>query len=101
MKSSGWLRSKQSCPALQSSADVLRQLSAMWPIRIVAGDGRGAAAAINVGIRAARHAVICQVDQDVVLRPGWMAVLVQALNDPDVAAAQGYYVTESTAPLLT
>jgi len=83
------------------SADVLRQLSAIWPIRIVAGDGRGAAAAINAGIRAARHAVICQVDQDVVLRPGWMAVLVQALKDPDVAAAQGYYVTESTAPLLT
>ena len=59
---------------------------------LLRGPGRGAAAALNAGIRAARHPVICQVDQDVILEPGWLAVLLRALDDPDVAAAQGQYI---------
>jgi hypothetical protein len=35
----------------------------------------------------------------VVLRPGWMRLLVQELDDPSVAAAQGYYVSDPAAPL--
>ena len=59
---------------------------------LLRGHGRGAAAALNAGIREARHPVICQVDQDVILEPGWLAVLLAAFEDPDVAAAQGHYV---------
>ena len=81
------------------SAAILQQLVTMWPIRIIAGEGRGAAAAINAGIRAAQYPILCQVDQDVVVRPGWMALLTYALGDPDVAAAQGYYTTESDATI--
>ena len=81
------------------SSAVLRRLAAIWPLRIVAGEGRGAAAAINTGVRAARHPIICQVDQDVVLRPGWMRLLTEALEDPAVAAAQGYYTSDPDAPL--
>ncbi len=81
------------------SAAVLRRLAAIWPLRIVAGEGRGAAAAINAGVRAARYPIICQVDQDVVLRPGWMPLLTEALEDPTVAAAQGYYASDPDAPL--
>ena len=54
------------------SSALLRQMAEQWPLRIVAGEGRGAAAAINTGVRAARFPIICQVDQDVVLRPGWL-----------------------------
>jgi len=79
------------------SSELLHQMTALWPIRIVAGEGQGAAAAINTGIRAAQHPIVCQVDQDVVVRPGWTALLVEALSDPDVAAAQGYYVTDRSA----
>jgi len=82
------------------SSEILRQLTALWPIRIVAGEGRGAAAALNAGIRAAQHPIVCQVDQDVVVRAGWMALLLEALADPDVAAAQGYYVTDRSANLF-
>ena len=81
------------------SSTVLRRLARIWPLRIVAGEGRGAAAAINTGVRAARYPVICQVDQDVVLRPGWMRRLTEALEDPAVAAAQGYYASDPDAPL--
>ena len=81
------------------SSAILRQLAGEWPLRIVAGEGRGAAAAINTGVRAARFPIICQVDQDVVLRPGWMRMLAEELDDPKVAAVQGYYATDPGATL--
>ena len=57
----------------------------------------GAAAALNAGIRAAAFPIICQVDQDVFLEPGWMQRLTGALTDRRVAAAQGYYLSHPTA----
>jgi cellulose synthase/poly-beta-1,6-N-acetylglucosamine synthase-like glycosyltransferase len=68
-------------------------------ITVLEGTGRGAAAAINLGVRAARFGVIAQVDQDVVILPGWLERLVSVLDDPRVGAAQGYYVTDGTASL--
>ena len=79
------------------SPALLRALAVEWPLRLVAAEGRGAAAAINTGVRAARYPIVCQVDQDVVLQPGWMALLAAALEDPAVAAAQGYYASDAGA----
>ena len=71
-----------------------------WPdLRLLAGPGRGAAAAVNTGIRAARFPLIGQVDQDVILHAGWLDELAAALEDPNVAAAQGCYVTDRAAAL--
>jgi len=67
--------------------------------RLVEGPGRGAAAALNLGISQARHPLVAQVDQDVILDPGWLALLAAELDEPSVAAAQGYYRTDPTAPL--
>ena len=75
------------------SAAILQRYAAGGRIRLLAGAGRGASAAINLGLRVASHPIVCQVDQDVVLRPGWMRTLVAALAAPGVAAAQGYYET--------
>lgn len=85
----GWLR---------EGAAALSQFGGQ--LRVVASEGRGAAAALNTGIRAARHSIVCQVDQDVVLQPRWMATLVAALSSPGVAAAQGYYCTDPRASLV-
>jgi hypothetical protein len=81
------------------SSALLHRLADIWPLRIVPGEGRGAAAAINAGVRAARFPIICQVDQDVVLRAGWMQHLTEALDDPAVGAAQGYYASDPDATL--
>lgn len=70
------------------------------PLIVVPGAGAGAAAALNRGLAAARHQIVCQVDQDVVLRPGWLRRLLACLDAPDVAAVQGQYVTDPDAPLL-
>jgi cellulose synthase/poly-beta-1,6-N-acetylglucosamine synthase-like glycosyltransferase len=76
------------------SAAILRSLSACHPLVLVDGPRRGAAAAVNAGIRRASHPIVCQVDQDVVLEPDWTDTLVAALDDPDVGAAQGRYVAD-------
>ncbi|MGB2717611.1 MAG: glycosyltransferase [Vicinamibacterales bacterium] len=70
----------------------LAEQAAGGRLRVVPGPRRGAAAAVNSGIREARYPIICQVDQDVILEPGWMKELLAVLEDPDVAAAQGHYL---------
>ena len=66
-------------------------------LTIVPGPRRGAAAAVNTAIREARYPIICQVDQDVVIQQGWLSELLEALREPDVAAAQGRYITGPAA----
>lgn len=77
--------------SVDGSRDLIEGLCLSSPLTLLSGGGRGAAAAINLGVRAARFPIICQVDQDVVLEPGWVFALLTALEDPGVAAAQGYY----------
>jgi cellulose synthase/poly-beta-1,6-N-acetylglucosamine synthase-like glycosyltransferase len=78
---------------------ILQRLAARWPLRVLSGDGAGAAAALNTGFRAARFPIVCQIDQDVVVRPDWMRRLTAELDDPTVAAAQGYFETDQRAGL--
>ena len=39
-----------------NSAAVLESMTAVYPLTVIAGPGRGAAAAVNAGVRMARHA---------------------------------------------
>jgi glycosyltransferase involved in cell wall biosynthesis len=79
------------------SARWLTQQAQAGRIRLVTGSGRGAAAAVNAGIREAHFPIICQVDQDVILGRGWLTELLAGLKDPDVAAAQGHYIAAEDA----
>lgn len=83
--------------SLDRSLRLLTKLQRDGVLRLIHGEGRGAAAAINAGIRDAAHPIVCQVDQDVILQPGWLAQVLQDFADPDVAAVQGHYVTAPTA----
>jgi hypothetical protein len=74
-----------------TSRAILDRHAASGGLVVLDGDGRGAAAAINRGIRRASGAFIAQVDQDVVLHPGWLQALMRALDDETMAAAQGRY----------
>ena len=66
-------------------------------VRIIDGPGRGVAPAVNAGIREAAYPFICQIDQDVIVQPGWLTTLLESLETPGVAAAQGRYVTAPSA----
>jgi succinoglycan biosynthesis protein ExoA len=79
------------------SRELLERLRADGTIRLIEGERRGAAAAMNVGIRAASHPLIAQVDQDVVLAAGWLGRLASVMHDPSVGAAQGHYVAAPDA----
>ena len=74
------------------SHEILARHASAGGLTLLDGARRGAAAALNVGIRAARYSLIAQIDQDVVIAPDWIERLVAALDDPAVAAAQGYYL---------
>ena len=82
------------------SLDILEAHAAQGRVTLVHGQGRGAAAASNLGIGLAVHEVVCQVDQDVMLEGGWMRRLLGELERPDVAAAQGYYAADPASSLL-
>jgi succinoglycan biosynthesis protein ExoA len=66
-------------------------------VTLIDGERRGAAAAMNLGIRHARYPLIAQIDQDVVISPDWLRTLLALLTDRDVAAAQGHYVAAPDA----
>jgi hypothetical protein len=81
------------------SRALLVRHAAAGDLRIIDGPRRGAAAALNAGLRVATHPLIAQVDQDVVIEPGWLAKLIAALDAPGIAAAQGHYVAPRRAGL--
>lgn len=67
------------------------------PLVIVAAEGAGAAAALNRGLAVARFPLVAQVDQDVVVKEGWLRHLVTRMDADDVGAVQGQYVTDPNA----
>jgi glycosyltransferase involved in cell wall biosynthesis len=83
--------------SVDGSSTLLDRLQAEGVLRVVRGDGRGAAAAINTGIREAVHPIVCQVDQDVILQANWLIQLIEPFSDPEIAAVQGHYITAPEA----
>jgi glycosyltransferase involved in cell wall biosynthesis len=79
------------------SLRLLKNLEREGFLKLRRGEGRGAAAAINVAVREAAQPIICQVDQDVILQRGWLVELLGVFDDPEIAAAQGHYITRPGA----
>jgi cellulose synthase/poly-beta-1,6-N-acetylglucosamine synthase-like glycosyltransferase len=71
-------------------------------VRLLDGGGRGAAAALNLGIHAARYPIICQLDQDMIPQPFWLKRTLSCLeSDPRLAAVQGHFLADPRDGLLT
>lgn len=56
---------------------------------VIRQENGGKPAALNTGLRAARHDLIVMVDGDTVFEPGTVHSLVQAFADPNVGAVSG------------
>lgn len=76
---------------------LLKKLEREGLLKLLRGEGQGAAAAINAGVREATQPIVCQVDQDVILQRGWLVELLRVFDAPEVAAAQGHYITRPGA----
>lgn len=83
-----------------ASAAILARYARDRRVRVLTGPRRGAAAAINLGVRHVTHPLVAQVDQDVILQPGWLAALLRGLARADAAAAQGRYVPDPADAVL-
>ncbi|EWT07463.1 bi-functional transferase/deacetylase [Intrasporangium chromatireducens Q5-1] len=70
------------------TADLVESLG-LPGVRVVRQANAGKAAALNTGLRAARHGIIVMVDGDTVFEPDTVAALVQPLADPRVGAVSG------------
>jgi GT2 family glycosyltransferase len=77
--------------SVDGSAGIMARFAESGAARVVTSESLGAAHAINVGLRQARHPIIAQIDQDVRIQPGWLKNLMDQMRDPKVAAAQGWY----------
>jgi glycosyltransferase involved in cell wall biosynthesis len=83
------------------SLEWLNARAAEGKLRVLSGHGRGLSAAINLGVRASQYPVICQVDQDVELLPGFVDRLTGELRrNPRLGAVQGHYTRSADARLL-
>jgi len=76
-----------------SSLDIIRGLTEREELKIIDQKNRGAVAATNNGLNAAKHDIICSIDSDVVLEKDWLRKIVEEFDDPKVGAVQGYYKT--------
>jgi glycosyltransferase involved in cell wall biosynthesis len=73
------------------STDGTRARASAYPVRLLAGEGRGPGAARNLGWRAARGSLIWFVDADCVAEPDALAKLIEHMADPKVAGVGGSY----------
>jgi cellulose synthase/poly-beta-1,6-N-acetylglucosamine synthase-like glycosyltransferase/peptidoglycan/xylan/chitin deacetylase (PgdA/CDA1 family) len=69
------------------TAEVARALA--LPVTIVTQPNAGKAAALNTGVRHARHDVLIFADADTVFEPSTIAMLVAPFRDPEVGAVAG------------
>jgi cellulose synthase/poly-beta-1,6-N-acetylglucosamine synthase-like glycosyltransferase len=61
------------------------------PVQYIAGSGRGAGAARNIGWKAARHPLVWFIDADCVAEPDALERLLPHLDDPKVGGVAGSY----------
>ncbi|MDA0635790.1 glycosyltransferase [Nonomuraea sp. MCN248] len=72
------------------STDRTAEAAAGLPgVRVIRQANGGKAAALNTGIRHARHGILVMVDGDTVFEPGTIGHLVRRLADPRVGAVSG------------
>ncbi len=71
------------------SKDRTKEIVERYPVRLIDQPNRGASAARDAGLRSATGDIVAYVDSDVVVTREWLGNLVQAFEDPAVAAATG------------
>ena len=70
------------------TADLVTALG-LERVRVIRQQNGGKPAALNTGLRAARHDLVVMVDGDTVFEPGTVAALVQPFADSTVGAVSG------------
>ncbi len=62
--------------------------------RVLSGDGRGPAAARNLGAQQADAEILIFLDSDTIPEEGWLEAMLAPLVEPEIVAVKGRYVTQ-------
>ena len=82
-------------PSADRTEELARELAAAHPrVTVVANPSGKIPAALNVAVRAARHAVIARVDGHAMLPPGYLTTAVTALIETGAADVGGVMAAE-------
>ncbi|MEM7166631.1 MAG: glycosyltransferase [Planctomycetota bacterium] len=73
------------------STDDSASIAGRYPVRVVAGEGKGPGAARNLGWREASSPLIWFLDSDCVAEPDALQLLLPHLQDPQVGGVGGSY----------
>ena len=78
------------------STDETPEIAAQYPVRIIRGEGKGAAGARNLGWQAAKTELIWFIDADCVAEPDALPILLEQLanddaSDPSIGGVGGSY----------
>jgi O-antigen biosynthesis protein len=74
-------------------------VAAFPPVKLISEPQAGSSRARNVGIRACTYGIIVMVDDDVVVPPTWLELLLAPFNRPEVSAVTGQIMPlEVTTP---
>ncbi len=82
------------------SADKTSEIAASFSnVKTIDVPHKGAARAINIGVKAANHDIIAIVEADVTLEKDWLEKIIPAFDDPSVAAVGGCVVTANRSAI--
>ncbi len=70
-----------------------------WSAEVLLQPPAGKNAALNLGLRAARHEVIVVLDADTVVSPGWLAALTGPVLHGEAAASTGQFRANLQTPV--
>jgi glycosyltransferase involved in cell wall biosynthesis len=76
------------------------KVASRYPVRLLKGMGKGAYAARNVGIAAARSPIVAFTDSDCIVDKEWLGKLTESYSDHTVAGVGGRVLAAPTTSLV-
>lgn len=82
-------------PCSNLTAPVVQNFEGRYNVRYVTETRRGSSYARNAGIKVSCGQYIVCVDDDVIVRPGWLDTILKPFSDPEVACVSGLVLPAS------
>ncbi len=73
------------------STDNTAEIVAQYPVRCIAGKGKGPGSARNLGWQAAKTPLVWFIDSDCAAEKDALSILLAHLDDPEIAGVGGSY----------